>query len=375
MKFFILFLISIFIINPSHSFELKSSNAIVLDYDTNDILYQKNLDKIIQPASMTKIMTAYIVFDQLKDGILSLDDEFKVSKNAYLKGGSRMFVEMGDRVKVRELLLGIIVQSGNDASIVVAENISGSEESFAALMNKYAKEIGMKNTNFTNSSGWPDKNHYSSVYDIAILSKSLIKNFPKLYEIFKEKKFIYNNIRQYNRNKLINSYEGVDGLKTGYTEEAGFGISVSSLKDDRRIIVVVTGLKTGSERATEAEFLLDWAYRNTKHYVIFEKGQILSTTDVWLGKEKSLDIITSQQLTKSLTLEQSQNLEIFITYDKPMEAPIEKNQVIGKARIIIPDRNIITVDLISKDEIKRSKSIFRLFSALKYLIFGNIVNE
>ena len=372
MKLFLLIFLILCNSKSLVALDTKSTHAIILDYETEDILFSKKENELTSPASMTKIMTAYIVFDRIKNGNLKLSDEFIISSKAYKMGGSRMFLEMNSKVTVMDLLYGIIVQSGNDASVAVAENISGTEEEFAKLMNTYANKFGMNNTNFVNSSGWPNSNHYSSMKDIAILSKNIIKHFPELYKIFEKKKFIYNNIRQPNRNPLLYSYEGADGLKTGYVNNAGFGIAATVDNNGRRIIVVVNGLKSARERKEEVTKLFDWAYRDTKQIVILNKGQILVKSDVWLGNKKTVNLISGEKLLTSLTLKQQQNIEAKLVYKKPINAPLEKNQEVGKILIDIPNRQTIEIPLLAKDSIKKSNPLTRIFNALNYLIFGNI---
>ena len=239
-------------------------------------------------------------------------------------------------------------------------------------MNTYAYEFGMNNTNFINSSGWPNPNHYSSMKDIAILSKNIIKDFPELYKIFRKKKFIYNNIRQPNRNPLLYSYNGADGLKTGYVNNAGFGIASTVNTGGRRIIVVVNGLRSAKERKEEITKLFDWAYRDTKQVVIFNKNQIITKSDVWLGNKKTVDLISGEKLLTALTFNQQQNIEAKIVYKKPIDAPVEKNQEVGKIVIKILNKETIEIPLLTKDSIKKTNPITRIFTALNYLIFGNI---
>tara|TARA_B100001123_G_C15237299_1_gene997663 strand:+ start:387 stop:1526 length:1140 start_codon:yes stop_codon:yes gene_type:complete len=376
MKYLYIIFFLFLTFNKSLSLDTKATHAVILDYDTNEIIFDKNGSEKTSPASMTKILTTYIVFDKIKKNNLSLEDKFKVSSKAYKKGGSRMFIEINSLVSVKDLLYGVIVQSGNDASIALAENISGSEEAFAKLMNEYAKELGMDNSNFINSSGWPDPKHYSSMKDLAILSKAIINDFPKLYKIYKEKKFTYNNIMQLNRNSLLKYYPGVDGLKTGYVKDSGYGIIVSSLKDKRRIIVAINGLESQKTRIEESEKLLNWAYRETKHYEILTKDQVMTSTDVWLGKNSTVDLISPKSIIKTLTHEEKENLTIKLKYDKPINAPIEANQIVGNINIIIPKKNQkIEIPLIAKNDVKRVNPLIRVFVALKYLIFGNISNE
>ena len=349
-----------------------ATHAIVYDHKTKDILFEKNSNIRTSPASMTKIMTAYIIFDLIKNGNLKLDEKFIVSEKAYKKGGSRMFVELNSKVTIKDLLYGVIVQSGNDASIVLAENISVTESGFADLMNEYAKKIGMKNTNFVNSSGWPHPNHYSTMYDLAVLSSAIINDFPSLYKIFAKEEFTYNKIKQPNRNSLLKHYEGVDGLKTGYVKDSGYGNVISSLKDDRRIILVVNGLESSKSRVSESEKLLNWAYRHTKHTILFSKGQIITSSDMWLGKENKVDLISGEELLTTLSSNQEKNIKAKLVYEKPIIAPVKANQQVGKIVVNIADKETIEIPLLAKNSIKRVNPIIRIFSALNYLIFGNI---
>ena len=258
---YIYFFISLFFLpTVSYAVDTKSEQAIVIDYHTNEILFEKNADQIMPPASMTKIMTVYVAFDRIKNTDLSLDDLCIISPRAYKMGGSRTFLEIDDQVSIDNLLKGIIVQSGNDASVALAECLAGTESNYASLMNVYVKNLGMLNTNFINSSGWPEDNHYSTVHDLAILSNKLVKDFPKLYSYFKLNKFSYNDITQPNRNKLLQKVKGADGLKTGYTKKSGWGIAGSAIQDERRITVVINGNNSSRARLNESSYLLNLGF-------------------------------------------------------------------------------------------------------------------
>ena len=373
--FFLILIFTFFNISNLSALNSIATHAIIYDYETNEILYEKNAFEKTPPASTTKILTSYIVFDQIKKGNLKLNDKFRVSEKAYKKGGSSMFLETNTMVTVEDLLYGIIVQSGNDASIVVAENISGSERAFTDLMNEYATKIGMKNSNFVNSSGWPHPLHYSTMYDLAVLSKAIIRDFPDMYKMYSEKEFTYNNITQPNRNSLLELYEGTDGLKTGYVKDSGYGIVVSTLKKNRRIIIAVNGLESRKSRVIESERLLNWAFRNTKLETLFKKGEVVKKTDVWLGTKNQIDLIVGQDILTTLKSEQKDSIDAKIIYDKPIEAPILKNQEIGKIIIEIKDKDTLEFPLYAKDSIKKINPLFRVFSAIRYLIFGNINND
>ena len=264
MKSLLIFIVTYFITLSTYAIDTKAENAIVIDYNTNEILFEKNAYIAVPPASMTKIMTVYVIFDRLENSNLTIENTCSISAKAYNMRGSRTFLEIGERVKIKDLLRGIIIQSGNDASVAIAECLSGTENDFAILMNSYAKQLGMKNSNFINSSGWPEKDHYSTVRDLAILSNSLIRDFNDLYEYFKLKEFTYNEISQPNRNKLLKNFNGADGLKTGYTKKSGWGISASATRDNRRITVVVNGTNSSRSRLNETSNLLNWAFNQTK---------------------------------------------------------------------------------------------------------------
>ena len=253
--------------------QTSAPNVILYDLTTNTTLIDKNSDTPMPPASMSKLMTVYMVFDRLRSGSLNLDDQFLVSRRAWRKGGSKMFVMVNKRVSVKDLLNGIIVQSGNDACIVIAEGISGTEEAFADAMTRKAREIGLKNSSFTNSTGWPDKHHYMSARDIAKLSAKLIQEFPELYKLFSEKEYTYGGIKQGNRNPLLYNDFGADGLKTGYTQISGYGLAASAVRKGRRLLLVINGLKSSRARSSEAARLLDWGFRDTVIYPLFKKGE------------------------------------------------------------------------------------------------------
>ena len=274
--------------------------AYMIDTTTDTVLLDKNGDVPMPPASMTKLMTAYMVFDRLKSGRLSLDDKFQVSEKAWRKGGSKMFVMVNSRVSVRKLLQGIIVQSGNDACIVVAEGLAGSEEAFAEAMTRRAKEIGLTHSQFKNATGWPAEGHHMSAHDLAILAEKIIKEFPEYYPIFSEKNFTYGGIRQGNRNPLLYKDLGVDGLKTGHTEASGYGLVASAVRNGRRLILVINGLSSVNERSSESARLLEWGFRATANYALFKKGETVDHADVWLGQAPQVPLVVDQALTVTL---------------------------------------------------------------------------
>ena len=360
---------------PLYAIDTKADQAIVIDFNTNEVLFEKNADQIIPPASMTKIMTVYAVFDRLKKTDLSIDEMCIISAKAYKMGGSRTFLEIDDIVSIEDLLIGIIVQSGNDASVAISECLGGTEIDFAKLMNVYAKKIGMFNTNFINSSGWPNKDHYSTVRDLGILSNRLIKDFPEMYKYFNLREFTYNEIKQPNRNKLLSNVKGADGLKTGYTKKSGWGISGSAIRGNRRVTIVINGTNGSRSRLNESTNLLNWAFTQTSQKKLLKKGQVIKNVEVWLGDKSSVNLIVENDLISTLSFDQLQLINSKITFKKPVNAPIKKGEKIGIIEINISGKQTITAPLVSDSNVNKINPIFRIFSAIKYLIFGTSLDE
>ena len=369
LVFFILFTSKLFAIDT------KAEQAIVMDFDTNEILFQKNSNVKTPPASMTKIMTVYAAFDRIKNTDLSIQNECLVSAKAYKMGGSRTFLEIDDKVSIDELLKGIIIQSGNDASVALAECLAGTEDDFAKLMNVYAKRLGMINTNFLNSSGWPEENHYSTVYDLAILSNALIREFPDLYLYFSDQEFTYNDIKQPNRNKLLYTVQGADGLKTGFTKASGWGIAATARRDNRRITTVINGTNSSRSRLNEATNLINWAFSQTSQQVLVEKNQVIVEVDVWLGNKPRVNLISSKKVISTLSFDQIQLINSSLEYKRPIEAPIEKDKIYGKLIIDIEGKPNIEVELTAQEDIGSVNPISKVFAAMKYLIFGTSLDE
>ena len=372
---FILSTLLIFYSIDALPIDTKAEQAVVIDFDTMEVLFDKNANDQVIPASMTKIMTVYVAFDRIKNTDYSITNKCRISPKAYKMGGSRTFLEIDDQVTVDDLLKGIIVQSGNDASIALAECLGGTEEDFSKLMNVYADRLGMVNTNFVNSSGWPDKQHYSSVYDIAILSNALIKNFPELYSYFSMDEFTYNDISQPNRNKLLKQVEGADGLKTGFTKKSGWGIAASSNRNNRRITVVINGTNSSRSRLNESANLMNWAFDQTSQKVLVEKGQIIKKTDVWLGVEPSINLISSKKIVSTLSFDQIQLMKSKIEYTKPVAAPIIQGQELGTLIINIDGKPNISIPLVAEKNINKVNPFIKIIAAAKYLLFGNSLNE
>ena len=372
----ITFILLIFLISK-HVFAIdtKAEQAIVMDFDTNEILFEKNSNSKTPPASMTKIMTVYAAFDRLKNTDLSINNECTVSAKAYKMGGSRTFLEIDDKVSIDDLLKGIIIQSGNDASVALAECLAGTEEDFAKLMNVYAKRLGMNNTNFINSSGWPEDDHYSTVYDLAILSNAVIREFPDLYLYFADEEFTYNDIKQPNRNKLLSSVQGADGLKTGFTKASGWGIAATAKREDRRITVVINGTNSSRSRMNESANLINWAFSQTSQKELVSEGQVITQVDVWLGNKPRVNLISSRKVVSTLSFDQLQLIKSSIQYKKPLDAPILKGNSYGKLLISIEGKPNIEIDLVAEENVGTINPILKIFAALKYLIFGSTLDE
>ena len=351
--------------------ETDAREAILMDYETGEIVFDKRSQEKMPPASMTKIMTAYLVFERLKDGRLSLDDTFVVSKYAWRKGGSKTFVEVGNEISVENLLRGVIIQSGNDASIVLAEGLAGTEEAFAEMMTAKAKEIGMNQTLFKNATGWPDPNHRTTAHDLAILSRNLIKNFPEYYHFFSEPEFTWNEIRQFNRNPLLKRNIGVDGLKTGHTKNAGYGLTSSAKRKGRRLILVVNGLSTPKQRATESARLLEWGFREFANYALFEGGETVEKAPVWLGTLDHIPLIIEDPLTLTMKREHRKAMTVSVTYKSPIPAPIEKGERLATLKIEAPNREARRVPLIAGESVSQLGPIGRVVSGVEFLIFGS----
>ena len=382
-KFLITFalLFSIFSLNVSSSeFDIKAKTAILQDYLSGEILYEKEADLRIFPASMTKIMTTIIAFELIKEGRLSLDEKFFVSENAWRlsqAGYSSMFIMVGDQISVENLLKGIIVSSGNDACVALAEGIAGTEEEFALIMTAKANEIGMTNTNFANSSGINHPNNLSTVRDILIMSNYLIKNYPIYYEYFKEKEFTWDRtggdpITQGNRNPLLYKNIGADGIKTGFLAYEKFSLASSIKRNNRRLIAVGSGFKTRNIRSKESQKLLTWGLTNFDTIEIAKKDTKFTSLDVWLGQKDKIEVYSKLDIYKTIRKARLKKLETTIIYDGPVKAPIKKDDKIAKL-IIKYDGNILSEhDLLALENVKKMNIISRILKSINYLIWGDV---
>tara|TARA_B100000949_G_scaffold158749_1_gene139766 strand:- start:707 stop:1843 length:1137 start_codon:yes stop_codon:yes gene_type:complete len=367
-RFFLFIFIYFLLIIKIHAIETRAYSAVILDSNSNIILFEKNSDVKQGPASMSKLMLTYIVFERLQNNTLSLDQEFLVSKKAWKYGGSKMFVNAGDMVSVNDLLKGIIIQSGNDACIVLAEGLSGSEENMVEEMNDKSIEIGLTGSNFTNVTGWPHQDHYMTLRDIAHLSKLIIDKFPEYYYLFSVNEFTYNDIRQFNRNRLI-STDGYDGLKTGRTTQSGFGIAASSKRNNRRIISVVNGLNTDKERINETKKLVNWAFREFITLDLYKAGETIQSAKVWLGKEPFVPLVLNDDLVITIKKKNIDKYKIKLVYETPVISPIKKGDKIAKLHLIEGD-NTKTKDIYAGKNIEKISRFYRSFSIVNYLLFG-----
>ncbi len=359
-----------FLPGTSKAIEVSAKQAILIDFETGTELFKKNADELMSPASMTKLMTVYLIFERLKDGRLSLDDELHVSRKAWKKGGSKMFVEVGKQVRVEDLIRGIVVQSGNDATIVIAEGLSGSEEAFAQEMTMKARELGMSNSQFRNASGWPDPEHRTTARDLAILTKATIREFPDYYQYYAEGTFSYSGIKQSNRNPLLGRYKGADGLKTGYTENAGYGLTSSASKDGRRLILVLNGMPSEKVRKIESQRLLDWGFREFKNYELIKNNEEFASVSVWLGTDSHVPLLAKTDLLLTVARRLRKTLRVTISHDEPISAPIKKGTELGEMTISIAERKPIKIPLIAGKDIERLGPSGRIPAALSYLLWG-----
>lgn len=334
----------------------QASHMILLDYNSGAMLAERGSRAKMYPSSMTKLMTLYIIFDRLKQGSVTLDSQFTVSENAWRMQGSKMFVPLGEAIPLRELILGIAVQSGNDACITAAEGIAGSEAQFAQIMNETAKKLGMLDSNFVDASGWPHADHYTSARDLAVLSTALVRDFPEYYHYFKVPEFTYHNIRQYNRNLLLKDPTlGVDGLKTGHTDAAGYGIALSAKEEasGRRLVLVINGLSSEKERAEEGRNLLTWGFRNFRESKLATPGEKLIDARVHMGDKRLLPVTVEKPLVVILSTKTGEAPKVEATYQGPLSAPIKAGDKVGDLRITMPGGRKMQVALVAMEDVTR----------------------
>ncbi len=347
------------------AFETGATNALAVDHATGLVLFEKDADQPIPPASMSKLMTLYMLFEAIRDERVTLETRFSVSPAAQAMGGSRMFVEAGTEVPVADLIRGIIVQSGNDACVVVAEGLAGTETAFAASMTKRAVELGLEDTTLKNASGWPEEGHVMSARDLVLLSRRIIDEFPDFYEYFKETEFTWNGITQPNRNPLLTLGIGADGLKTGHTSEAGFGLVGSAVQDDQRIVFMVSGLDSSTTRASETEALVKWGFTAFETIKFFTEGDVVTDAEVWLGEAPSVPLVAPANLQMLVPQDALNAVSARIVYDGPIEAPIALGAPVARLVVEVPGHETVGFDLVAGAQIARGGLLTRVSAAAR----------
>ncbi|NVJ69356.1 MAG: D-alanyl-D-alanine carboxypeptidase [Alphaproteobacteria bacterium] len=353
-----------------------AKHAILLDATTGSVLFEKDADEPFPPASMSKLMTIYLAFDAIKQGTMRLEDEVVVSDEAWRNWnnrGSTMFLRARDVVTVADLLRGIIVLSGNDACVVLAEHMAGSQSVFAEWLNAKATELGLTGSHFVNANGWPADGHVMTARDLATLSFHLVNDFPDLYPMFSEREYVYKNFdrNKYNRNPLLGRFAGADGLKTGHTEEAGYGLAGSAERDGRRLVLVVAGLSSMNERMRESARLMQYGFRNFSHYPLFKAGETVDYAEVWLGADKTVPMIVSEDVALTMSRLQRAQMEVSIEYTNPAPAPIAKGDKLGELVIEMPDRQSVRVPLLAGQQVEEVGGFGKIGAAFEYLLFGS----
>ena len=344
--------------------------ALIIDADTGAVLLEKNADERMPPSSMSKLMTMYVVFDLLKQGRLTMDQELPVSERAWRMGGSKMFVQIGNQVKVSDLIRGVIIQSGNDACIVLAEGISGSETQFAETLNEYGRKLGLNASSFRNATGWPDPEHRMTCRDLAILARHLVNDFPEYFRIYSERSFVWNNITQENRNPLLGRVAGADGLKTGHTDEAGYGLTGTAKRGDRRLILVVNGLPSMAARREETERLMEWGFREFENVSLFRASETIEEAPVYLGDRLKVPLVGARDVVMTLPRQWRRNLQVKLRYDSPIPAPVTKGQELGKLEVSGAGVPPMSVPLLAGVDVARLGLIPRIPAVIGRLVSG-----
>lgn len=359
------------LVSGAVALDLAAPQAYMVDFNTGTVLFEKNAEQSMVPSSLSKIMTAYIVFDRLKKGELKLTDTLPVSIKAWQTEGSRMFVNVDSQVSVDDLLKGVIVQSGNDACVVLAEGLGGSEADFSEEMTRKAHEMGAKNTTFLNATGLPDEGHLSTAKDLAIIAERTLRDFPEYYaQYYSLKEFQYNNITQGNRNTLLGKNVGVDGLKTGHTEAGGYGTVISAKQGDRRIIMVLNGLPTANVRHVEAMRFLNWGFNYFKNYKVADKNVPIDVVDVWGGEEKTVPIIAENDAIITLPRHNRRHLQVKLIYNSPIPAPVKAGDRVGVIEITVPGKSVQQIPLVAGKDVGRAWFFQRLKNSISYLLMG-----
>uniref|UniRef100_UPI003139D0AA D-alanyl-D-alanine carboxypeptidase family protein n=1 Tax=Marinimicrobium sp. C2-29 TaxID=3139825 RepID=UPI003139D0AA len=351
--------------------QLAATAYLLMDADTGKVLVEHDADEVLPPASLTKMMTSYIVSEEIEQGRISEDDMVPISVKAWRKGGSKMFVREGTEVRLKDLLRGVIIQSGNDASIALAEHVAGSEEGFVDVMNQTAAKLGMTNTQFKNSTGWPAEGHYTTARDMAILARAVIEDHPEHYDLYQEKYFSYNGINQANRNRLLFRDDTVDGLKTGHTEEAGYCLVASAVRRDMRLISVVMGTDSENARAAETQKLLAYGFRYFQTQPVYAAGDELQTSRVWAGRDDQVTLTISEEIRLTIPRGALDNLDAQMHIDEIIKAPIEQGQELGNLTIDLDGERLVDVPLVAKQAVEEAGFFARLIDNIK-LFFAKI---
>ncbi len=356
---------------PLGPVDVQARQALIVDFATGATLLEKNADERMPPSSMSKLMTMYVVFEKLKAGQLQLDATMPVSERAWRMGGSKMFVDLGSQVTVEDLIHGVIVQSGNDACIVLAEGISGSETQFAELLNETGRRIGLTNSTFRNSTGWPDPEHRMTARDLATLARRIITDFPEYYAYYNQRSFRFNNITQENRNPLLSRVAGADGLKTGHTEEAGYGLTGSAVRGDRRVILVVNGLPSMRARAEESDRLMEWAFREFEAVVLFRAQDTIEDVPVYLGERAKVPMVGGRDLVLTLPRQWRSRLQVRLHYTSPLTAPVARGQQIGEMQVGGQGVPELRVPLLAGADVEKLGLISRIPAVVSQMVFGS----
>lgn len=346
---------------------LNATSYFLYDFDSGRVLAEKNPDDHIEPASITKLMTAYLVDKAIADGDVSLDEMVTISEKAWRMKGSKMFVEVGKQVSVDDLLKGLIIQSGNDASVALAEHVAGSESAFAGYMNHQAQLLGMTNTNFVNATGWPDENHYSSARDIAILTRAIIREFPESYRYYKEREYTFNKIRQFNRNRLLWRDDSVDGVKTGHTEAAGYCLVASAEREDMRLISVVLGTESDKARTQSSQSLLNYGFRFYETHRLYRSDEVLKTARIWYGEQEQVSMGVGEDIYITIPRGRYRDLDASMEIDREISAPIARGQQLGQVNIKLDDELVLSHDIVAMQDVKEGSFFVRTLDSIKLM--------
>ena len=350
---------------------LQAQQALLMDGATGEILFERNAHEPMAPSSMTKILTTYVVFDHLKRNLVKMTDTFSVSEEAWRRGGSTMFLKLNSKVSLEDLLRGAIVQSGNDACITLAKKLAGSEEAFAKQMTQVAHELGATHSNFVNATGWPEDQHYSTAYDLAVIARKLIENFPEYYPLYAEREFTYNNIYQMNRNPLLGSFPGADGLKTGATDAGKFGLVGSAVQKGWRLILVINGSPTKKTRALDSKSLMQWGFSHFIHLRLYKKGEVIEEAQVWLGKEPKIGLTLREDAQVTLPRQDLKNVKVELVYTAPLAAPVSFDQPVGKLVVSLPHKEEKVFPVFAVAPVEKAGFFSRIKLAIFYLLKGH----